>query len=93
MPVLNGTPVESDELPLIYDSIRRREDDLAILQRKLDVVRRDRWRARPWQRRKTTRSDTLPLCYELGLNSGDDNFTLSGRSLLGLLKRSRQYHA
>ena len=90
--LLNDAPVESDELPLIYDSIRRREDDWQFYRGNSTSFAEIVGALGAWQRRKTTRSDTLPLCYELGLIRRGQ-LTLSGRSLLGLLKRSRQYHA
>lgn len=88
--LINDAEVQHDDVPLLYDSLRRREYRWRIFDQNGTTHGEVVNALAGWVSKKSVDARALPLCYELGLLR-DRKLTLAGESLLGKLHRNKQY--
>jgi hypothetical protein len=88
--LMNDAEVMHDDVPHLYDSLRRREywwpfyDNHGTTHQQIIEF------LSTWRTPGSRRSSLAPLCFQLGLVR-DGRLTMAGESLLGTLTRSRKY--
>ena len=88
--LINDAEVLHADVPLLYDSLRRREYGWRIFDQNGTTYGEVVNALAAWTSKKSEGASALPLCYELGLIR-NRKLTLAGESLLGRLHRKRQY--
>jgi len=88
--LINDAEVRHDDVPLLYDSLRRREYRWRIFDQNGTTHGEVVNALAGWASKKSVDDRALPLCYELGLIR-NRKLTLAGESLLGKLHRKKQY--
>jgi len=88
--LINDAEVQHADVPLLYESLRRREYGWRIFDQNGTTHGEMANALAAWASKKSVDTSALPLCYELGLIR-NRKLTLAGESLLGKLHRKKQY--
>ena len=88
--LINDAEVQHADVPLLYDSLRRREYGWRIFDQNGTTHGEMAKALAAWASKKSVDDSALPLCYELGLIR-NRKLTLAGESLLGKVHRKKKY--
>jgi hypothetical protein len=88
--LINDAVVQHDDVPLLYDSLRRREYRWRIFDQNGTTHGEVVNALAGWASKNSVDTRALSLCYELGLIR-NGKLTLAGESLLGRLHPKKKY--